>query len=58
MKMKNDKVITVKELREQLERLEKLGCGDWAVWFRDEASCDSPVELGVIDNCPDNIVIG
>ena len=42
-------VITVKELREQLEKLEALGLGDCAVWYRDADSMDYPIEQGVWD---------
>ena len=41
--------ITVKELREQLERLEQLGMGDCQVWYRDQYSFDYPMEQGVWD---------
>lgn len=52
------KQITVKELREQLERIEKIGMGDALVWYRDEGSMDWRIEEGVWDINDDNVVLG
>lgn len=54
--MKNQ--ITVKELREQLERMEALGMGDALVWYRDEDNMDWRVESGVWDTDEKNVVLG
>lgn len=54
--------ITVKELREQLERMEQLGYGDAKLWFRDWDDIDHKVEVGIYDNYEEknvkNIVLG
>lgn len=49
--------MTVKELKEQLERLEALGLGNAVVWFRDNNDMDSKIEQGVIDNDEDKHVV-
>lgn len=46
-----EKQITVKELREQLERLEAAGMGDFFVWYRDVDSIDWKMEQGLFDVC-------
>ena len=40
-------LITVKELREQLEKLEEMGMGDAQVWYRDPYSFDYSLEQGL-----------
>ena len=52
------KQITVKELREQLERLEKMGMGDHLLWYRDEDSMDWRIEQGIWDTHEKNVVLG
>lgn len=49
--------ITVKELREQLEKLEKMGMGDAQIWYRDPYSFDYPLEQGLWDNNDKNVVL-
>jgi hypothetical protein len=51
-------MITVSELREQLERLEKLGLGDAKVWYRDLQDFDHKVLEGVYDTDEKNVVLG
>jgi hypothetical protein len=51
-------MITVKELREQLERVENAGMGDAFVWFRDWNDFDHKVEQGIYDTHENNIVLG
>ena len=51
-------MITVKELREQLERLEKMGLGDAQVWYRDNNDIDHKVTEGIYDTHEKNIVLG
>jgi hypothetical protein len=53
-----EKNITVKELREQLERLENMGMGDAVVMFRDWSDIDHKVEEGVYDTCENKVVLG
>jgi hypothetical protein len=53
-----EKNITVKELREQLEHLERLGKGDAFVMFRDWNDIDHKVEEGIYDICENKIVLG
>jgi hypothetical protein len=43
------KAITVKELREQLENMEKGGYGNFPVWFIDWNDIASSVERGIHD---------
>ena len=54
--------ITVKELREQLERMEQLGYGDAKLWFRDWEDIDHAIEVGIHDTCDQgnvkNVVLG
>lgn len=54
--------ITVKELREQLERMERLGYGDAKLWFRDWEDIDHEVEVGIYDTYErenvKNVVLG
>jgi hypothetical protein len=56
------KQITVKTLREQLERLEQAGLGEAQLWFRDWDDIDHKIEEGVFDACErngvKNIVLG
>lgn len=52
------KQVTVKELREQLERIEEIGMGDAVVWYRDENSMDWKIERGIWDSNDNNIVLG
>lgn len=52
------KQITVKELREQLERMEEIGMGDALVWYRDENDTDWEIEQGIWDRNDNNIVLG
>lgn len=51
-------MITIKELREQLERLEALGLADAKVWFRDWNDIDHELEEGVYDLNTNNVVLG
>ena len=51
-------MITVKELREQLERLEQAGMADAVVWFRDWDNIDHKVEQGIYDTCENNLILG
>lgn len=51
-------MITVKDLREQLERLEAVGLGDFTLWFRNDDNMDELIHLGVIDNDLENVMIG
>ena len=53
--MKN---ITVKELREQLERLEAIGMADYKVWYRDFSDMDWTVEQGILNTNENNVVLG
>ena len=53
--MKN---ITVKELREQLERLEAIGMADYKVLYRDFSDMDWTVEQGILDTNENNVVLG
>lgn len=54
--------ITVKELREQLAIMERLGYGDAKVWFRDWNDIDRNIEEGIYDtyerNDTKNVVLG
>lgn len=54
--------ITVKELREQLEKMERLGYGDAKLWFRDWEDIDHEVEVGIYDTYEKenvkNVVLG
>lgn len=54
--------ITVKELREQLATMERLGYGDAKLWFRDWEDTDHEVEVGIYDtyerNGTKNVVLG
>lgn len=56
--MENQKIITVKELREQLEHLERLGKGDAPVWYRDFHNIDHPVLEGIYDTNEKAVVLG
>ncbi len=47
------RIITVSELKRQLEEFEKMGWGDAVVWYRDERSMDYQLEEGVWD-CDDD----
>lgn len=49
---------TVKELREQLERLEALGMGEATIFFRDYHDFDHKVEQGIWDTCEDAVILG
>ena len=51
------KIITVKELREQLERLEKIGLADAPLYFRDWNDVDHELAEGVYDAC-EGVVLG
>ena len=51
-------MITVKDLREQLERLEAVGLENAAIWFRNNDDIDELIEFGVVDNDHKNIAIG
>lgn len=51
------KVITVKELREQLEKLEKAGLADAPLYFRDWNDVDHELTEGVYDVC-ENVWLG
>ena len=54
--------ITVKELRERLATMERLGYGDAKVWFRDWNDIDHNIEDGIYDtyerNDIKNVVLG
>lgn len=50
--------MTVKELREQLERLEALGMENAIVFFRTENDLDFIVLDGVIDTGKNEVVLG
>lgn len=52
------KQITVKELREQLEVLERIGMGECKVWYRDYSDMDWIVEQGILDTNENNVVLG
>ena len=45
------KIITVKELREQLEKLEKVGLADAPLYYRDWDGIDNELIEGVHDVC-------
>lgn len=48
--MNNEKkAITVSVLKAQLEELERMGMGNFTVWYRDYTECDLPFESGVWD---------
>lgn len=51
------KIITVKELREQLEKLEKVGLADAPLYFRDWDDVDYELTEGVYDVC-EGVVLG
>ena len=51
------KIITVKELREQLEKLEKIGLADAPLYFRDWDDVDPELTEGVYDAC-EGVVLG
>lgn len=53
-----EKIITVKELREQLQSLENLGMGNAVVVFRDWSNIDHKVEEGIYDTCENKVVLG
>ena len=55
--MKMKKIITVKELREQLEKLEKAGLADAPLYYRDWDDIDNELTEGVCDVC-DGVVLG
>jgi hypothetical protein len=52
------KVITVKDLREQLERLERAGMADALVWFRDWYNFDHEVAEGIVDTHENIVFLG
>ena len=52
------KNITVKELREMLEVMERCGLGDAEVWYRDHNDIDHEVDSGVIDTDDYHVVLG
>ena len=54
---KEMKMITVKELREQLEKLEKMGLADTPLCFRDWNDVDHELTEGVYDLC-ETVVLG
>lgn len=47
--MATKKIITVSELKSQLEWLEEHGMGDYVVWYRDATSMDYRLEEGLWD---------
>lgn len=51
------KIITVKELREQLEKLEKIGLADAPLYYRDWDDIDNELTEGVYDIC-EGVVLG
>ena len=51
------KIITVKELREQLEKLEKAGLADAPLYYRDWDDIDNELTEGVYDAC-EGVVLG
>ena len=51
------KIITVKELREQLEKLEKIGLADAPLYYRDWDDIDNERTEGVYDSC-EGVVLG
>ena len=53
-----EKNITVRELREQLATLERLGKGDAIVVFRDWNDIDLKFEEGVYDVVENKVVLG
>lgn len=52
------KQITVKELREQLERLEAQGLANAPLWFRDWGDVDTELSEGILDTHGDGVVLG
>ena len=52
------KQITIKELRAQLESLEKMGLADAPVWFRDWNDNDTELTEGVYDVHGVGVVLG
>lgn len=52
------KQITVKELREQLERLEAQGLANAPLWFRTWDDVDVELSEGVMDTHHDGVVLG
>ena len=51
------KIITVKELRKQLEKLEKIGLADAPLYYRDWDDIDNELTKGVYDVC-EGVVLG
>ena len=52
------KQITVKELREQLEKLEMQGMANDPLWFRDWEDVDTELSEGILDTHGDGVVLG
>ena len=52
------KQITVKELREQLEKLEMQGMANAPLWFRDWEDIDTKLSEGILDTRGDGVVLG
>ena len=52
------KQITVKELREQLEKLEMQGMANAPLWFRDWEDVDTELSEGILDTPGDGVVLG
>ena len=57
---KGDKIMTIKELREQLERIEKLGYGNHKVIFIDSFDITHDFETGIHDiiEMTEEVVLG
>lgn len=53
-----EKMITVNELLDQLQRLKDYGCGEYKLYFRDWNDIDHKVEEGVYDSGKDWVALG
>lgn len=51
-------MITIKELREQLEALERIGMGEMPLGFRDEYDNDWVLTHGILDENENYVVLG
>ena len=56
--MKKEKIITVNELLDKLQRIKDCGCGEYKLYFRDWNDIDHKIEEGVYDNGEDWVALG